>query len=264
MGNPYKKVRPGQPLDIPAEAFNTLLDMAAEWKGRRQNTAVPAGRPGGDSMSVRIRNESGLDLGRFAPIGIGGPIVGPADNLEGFLSSPIALKGIPAMPGRPFAITQEPLPTGKIGLCLIGGITVCRITVFDPDPEAQWAEPAQGNPPYLRTYRGGSLRILWKDPAANPTWAIAAFHANPHPLVRLRLVQTLGKDSGAVVSARLLGRGNGQYAVPDYNAEIPVADLSGLGFSAPANTIATAELHFGVPVNGTIYDVFGILTDIRC
>ena len=34
-GDPYRKVQAGDPLAIPAETFNTFIDMALDWKGRR-------------------------------------------------------------------------------------------------------------------------------------------------------------------------------------------------------------------------------------
>jgi len=45
VGNPFKKVQPGQKLEIPAEAFNTFIDAALDFKARQrsqQQSSIPA------------------------------------------------------------------------------------------------------------------------------------------------------------------------------------------------------------------------------
>jgi len=259
--NIWQKKRPGDRLTIPASVYNALLDLL----NARDNYL--AGGPGGTGAGfIAVRNETGLDIPRFGVIGLGNPIITPTDNLTEFQQR-IALRGVAPMPGRPFGIAQEPIAAGAIGRCAVSGPTPVKLLIYDPDPEAQWAEPTQNNVEALRTYRGGSMRILWREPGDTGTkWAVATFSPNPHPLVRVRLTASLSKDSGQLVNAELLTRGDdGLYVPPTgYSTVIPVGDLSGLGFSAPAMTKATAELHFGVTINSQLYDVIGIITDVRC
>jgi len=259
----YAKVRPGQPLAIPAEAYNAMLDAAIAYKNSRHTWAS------GDTLpttppTIKILNATPNDVPRFGVIGLGQPIVLPSENLTQFHTP--AFRGILPAPGKPFAITAAPIPAGTIGPAIVTGITVCRLTPFDPDPnEALYAEPQSNNTTTLRTYPGGTLRILWREPGdTGDKWAIAVFQPNPHPLVRVRLTQDLTKDSAALVDAELLTRGaDGLYA-PGSRPTIKVGDLSGLGFYATAMTKATAELHFGLTINSNFYDVIGILTDVRC
>jgi hypothetical protein len=39
VGDPFKKVRPGEALQIPAETFNTFLDAARDFKARQRSIA---------------------------------------------------------------------------------------------------------------------------------------------------------------------------------------------------------------------------------
>lgn len=265
MGDPFKKARPGQPLEIPAEAYNAFVETALAHK-RNQLSQTAEVQRAAPAATIKIRNETGQPIPRFAVIGLGEPIILPSTNLAEFQSQ-VAFRGTLPQPGKPFAITQEPIPAGAVGRCMVDGVTPVKLSIFDPDPEAQWAEPSYQNVATLRTYRGGSMRILWRESGDTGTkWAVAAFNPNPHPLVRVRLLASLSKDSGQLVNAELLTRGDdGLYVPPtNYSTVIPVGDLSGLGFSAPAMTKATAELHFGVTINSQLYDVIGIITDVRC
>ena len=265
MGNPFRKVRPGEKIQIPAEAYNAFVETALAHK-RNQLSQTAEVQRAAPAATIKVRNETGQPIPRFGAIGLGEPIILPSTNLAEFQSQ-VALRGVLPQPGKPFAITQEPIPAGAVGRCLIQGITPVKLSIFDPDPEAQWAEPANQSVQSLRTYRGGSMRILWRETGDSGTkWGLVAYGPNPHPLVRVRLLANLPKDTGQLIDALLLTRGaNGLYIVPTtYSVTIKVADLSGLGFSAPANTLAAAELHFGVTISGVFYEVVGILTDVRC
>jgi len=265
MGDPFKKARPGQPLEIPAEAYNAFVETALAHK-RGQLSQTTEGQRPASAPTIKVRNETGQPIPRFGAIGLGEPIILPTTNVTAFQNH-VAFRGTLPQPGKPFAITQEPIAAGGIGRCVVSGPTPVKVSIYDPDPEAQWAEPSQNNVEALRTYRGGSMRILWREPGDTGTkWAVAAFNPNPHPLVRVRLLASLSKDSGQLVNAELLSMGqDGLYVPPtNYSTVIKVGDLSGLGFSAPAMTKATAVLHFGLTINDVFHEVIGILTDIRC
>lgn len=261
-GDAFKKVSPGQPLSIPAAAYNAFIDAALAYKQSQLSQAK--GGLSGAQPNVLVRNESGQNVPRFGVLGIYDPVILPAVNAQEFQNR-IALRGGVPQPGRAFCISQEPIAAGAIGRCLVSGPTPVKVSIYDPDPEAQWAEPAQNNLQALRTYRGGSMRILWREPGdTGVKWAIAVFQPNPRPLVRVRLLNNLSKDSGQLVDAELLTMGPDGVYVPGSGPTIKVGDLSGLGFSAPALTKATAELRFGVTTNGTFHEVIGIVTDVRC
>jgi hypothetical protein len=257
----WQKKKPGDPLKIPAGAWNELLDLLTGMENFQRGIILPS------ETIWRVRNATSTAIPRFGIVRLDSPIIEPADNLSAFQEQ-LTFEGQTPLPGKPFAIAMEPIAPGAIGKVIASGITVTRVSVYDPDKEAVYAEPAPNDVTALKTYRGGTLRILWREPGNTGTkWAAVAFAPLPHPLVRVKLAATLVRDSGAPVAATLLTRGaDGRFMIPtDYDPiTIQVADLSGLGFSGPAGAIATAELHFGVTINDLFYEVLGIVTDIRC
>ena len=78
MGDALRKVKPGDPLAIPAEAFNAFIDAARDVQSRRlaqRQGAQPAQDPG--TTVVLVRNDSGADRDRFDVLGIAGPLISP-------------------------------------------------------------------------------------------------------------------------------------------------------------------------------------------
>ena len=113
-----KRVRSGERLRIPADAYNAFIEASQAFhdKGIDLGREVSRGRrPGGNV--VPVRNDSGADQDRFAVLGIDVPIFGPGDNLQEFQNRP-AFKGIaPAAAdhlGR-FVILLGPAKKGTAG-----------------------------------------------------------------------------------------------------------------------------------------------------
>jgi hypothetical protein len=80
------KVKPGDPLVIPAPTFNTFVDAANDFLARRHDRfqgSRPAARHSG---IVLVRNDSGADRARFDLLGIEGPVIAPAYNLEALVN----------------------------------------------------------------------------------------------------------------------------------------------------------------------------------
>ncbi|MBC7326198.1 MAG: hypothetical protein H5T99_12955, partial [Moorella sp. (in: Bacteria)] len=143
----WRKAQPGDALRIPASLYNALLDLL-----NSRDNYLAKGPRGTGAGFIAVRNETGLDIPRFGVIGLSGPIITPTNNLAEFQQR-IAFRGVTPVPGRPFAITQEPIAAGAIGRCVVSGPTPVKVSIYDPDPEAQWAEPIQNNVEALRTYR---------------------------------------------------------------------------------------------------------------
>lgn len=59
MGNPYRKVAPGEPLRIPAAVYNAILDLIARPDGDLRHALA------GHSVIARAKNNSQTDLPRF-------------------------------------------------------------------------------------------------------------------------------------------------------------------------------------------------------
>ena len=119
-GPTLRKVQRGQPLSIPAETFNTFIDVAQDYKSR-QHRQQPSRTTGTlHPEVVLVKNVSGADRQRFDILGIDGLLITPADNLPAFRNRPVFTGTTPTIAdhhGR-FVILLEPLAAGRIGSAL--------------------------------------------------------------------------------------------------------------------------------------------------
>lgn len=165
MGDPFKKVRPGQPLRIPAETFNTFIDAARDFKARQRTVARTAQPAFQQTGIVPIRNDSGSDRDRFDVLGVGGVVIQPFENLLEFQNHPALVGVVPNEAdhyGR-FAVLLEPLRAGAIGRACLSGVCVVRLNVIDESHD--FADVEDGCTENLKTATVGSAFILWKEPA---------------------------------------------------------------------------------------------------
>lgn len=191
-GDPFKHVHRGEPLQIPAQWFNTVSDLARRNRGQQVNGS-PLPMAGPPAIVVPIRNDSGSAVGRFGILAITGAILSPTANLAAFQNQP-ALVGttpdLPANAGR-FVVLQEPVADGRIGRGLLQGITAVQVEV--PAGEAwtadapgggsgttdytwyQWAdiETDSGHETArLKATPHGAAQILWRELGTGTKWAL--------------------------------------------------------------------------------------------
>ncbi len=177
MADAFRKVRSGQPLVIPARAYNAFVDAALETKRRQQDRRAGELWDGGRSFigggGVAVRNDSGADLERYHTLAIDGPLFLPGeDGPEKSFQNRLAFKGItPTDTTRPgsFAIAREPIPRGEVGLCVVHGVTPARILI--EDEEHAFAEVAPDES-VLTSAGSGSAVILWKEEGVGEKWAL--------------------------------------------------------------------------------------------
>ena len=171
MGDKFKKVQAGQKLKIPAEVWNTLLDVAQ--RDRNQRHSVDSENAVGFRQSgiVKLRNQTGSPLDQFSIVQLNTPIIGPGDNLPEFKRQ-VTFDGIvPAAGcGSRFAVVLQPLAPGKIGLAVASGVVAVRLLVSDL-PYA-CAQPVIGSTTILTSVPHGPAMVLWMESAGAVRWAI--------------------------------------------------------------------------------------------
>lgn len=172
-GDVFKKVQPGQRLEVTAEAFNAFLDAARAVREHKQ-FGTEASQFCRQSGIVRVKNVSGVDQVRYAVLGIAEPIISPLINLDEFkrqVTFDGIIPGIYVHEGR-FVILHEPLAAGRIGLAAIAGVTPVRLLV-DPAHLYEFAGPIAGDTSKLQNVPHGSARVLWVE-SGGPTerWAV--------------------------------------------------------------------------------------------
>ncbi|MCK6487967.1 MAG: hypothetical protein L6R48_06510 [Planctomycetes bacterium] len=129
------KVRPGQPLRIPADTFNAFVDVAAAYQATRTSVRTEGGAITPTAGVVTVRNDTGTDQDRFAVLGISAPLILPTENAAAFQERIALALVIPDQDAHAdrFCILQEPIIAGALGRGLIVGVTPVRLDVQADD-----------------------------------------------------------------------------------------------------------------------------------
>ena len=217
-GDPFRHVRPGQRLEVPAAAYNAFLDAARRERGRMLDTGQDRDADGRKYDVIKVRNASGGDVPRFGVLALTGPIIAPYPEPAEFQAQ-VAMDGeTPVGPDRPFAILLEPLADGAIGRAVVAGIVPVRLTTDGP-PGLGYAVPIDGSVINLRPAAAGPARIVWTD----GEWALVHLGLD-EPLLRIRLTASLVPKGSA--AADPLVRKDGDWT--SAGASITVHDPLGL------------------------------------
>ncbi|MGD9857773.1 MAG: hypothetical protein AB7U20_22750 [Planctomycetaceae bacterium] len=161
MGDSLRKVRRGDPLQIPAETFNTFIDAARDFQNRTQNRQSTNSQELRQTGTLLVKNGSGQDRQRFEVLAIDRPIFLPSDNLWSFQDQVAVIGIVPDEEqhvGR-FVVLLEPLRDGMIGRAVVSGVTPVRLNVLDEAHE--WAELALfDNPPSKPHSDGMEIAVI--------------------------------------------------------------------------------------------------------
>lgn len=177
MAATLKKVRPGDPLVIPAATFNAFIDAAQDFQQRQRSAEQDRYRELRQTGIVLIRNESGADRERFDVLGVAGTIVRPSDNADAFKER-VALKGM--TPGSEhagrFAVLLEPLAANEVGRACVAGVCVVKVRMNDEGHT--FAEAKAGQATMLDSAASGTACLLYIQPPSereNPqiAWTVA-------------------------------------------------------------------------------------------
>ena len=171
-----KKVQPGDPLKIPAEMFNTGIDLIREFKARQHGIAAKHAPVARQTDIVLVRNNCGYDRDRFDVLAFGLPAIGPEENPAEFQNR-VVLDG--DIPGHASTITRfvvllEPIANGAIGRAVISGVVQTKIWVYEACHEWADVHPApEGDEAYhLASAQYGAAQIVWKESGLGLKWAI--------------------------------------------------------------------------------------------
>jgi hypothetical protein len=183
-----RKVKSGDPLVIPAETFNTFIDAARDVRGRQHSQGRRVTPPIPDPWTVRVKNATGAALDRFAVVGLGEPLILPADSEAAFKSEPLVFKAdVPAAgthEGR-WAVCAEPIPDAALGRARLLGVVQVRVEIVDEDH--RFAEITDADATKLTSAPVGSARILWAESGTGEKWGVVCLQSPPAapPVVEL-------------------------------------------------------------------------------
>lgn len=166
------KVNPGDPIRIKADDWNKLLDVAAAARGSeliyspgKKLSTTPNG------FVVPVKNNTGADISRYHAAGVGAPLFSPTDNAQTFLNQlGFAGEDMSTSYFGKFAVFQETVKNGKIGLAMLQGITVAEITVGHADHDRVDVDTSGGSKLVSQFYGAGE--ILYKQSGTGTKWAV--------------------------------------------------------------------------------------------
>ncbi|MCL2645586.1 MAG: hypothetical protein FWD61_01110 [Phycisphaerales bacterium] len=197
MGDPLKKVKPGDKLRIPATTYNAFIDTTRAFQASQRNIGSTPQSAMRSSGIVLVRNDSGNDLSRYSVLGIDSPIIDPEDNLDAFKNK-VAVVGVTPSEddhvGK-FVILLEPLKSKKIGMAYGAGICPVKIDVPDEDVEYPYADIADGKTANLKAKHYGAATILWREGGTGVQWALVRLGPPlPTCIFPVKLKQTGGEQ----------------------------------------------------------------------
>jgi hypothetical protein len=204
MTNALRRVRPGEPVKIPAAAWNRMIEEV-----------VPRPRFVGSDEAwphvnhrVRMKNFTTGPLDRWGVLQIDGMletptgVTGPAE--DSFQSYPGVVGVVPGLASaaaqRAYVVSVEPIAAGEIGQGAIAGVVQARMVVRCTGH--RHARPVTNQVAYLESCDVGPFRQLWRGATgtagATGVWSLLMFGTENDPT-------TLpGHATGAV---QMLGHG---------------------------------------------------------
>ncbi|MCL2120389.1 MAG: hypothetical protein FWH27_18400 [Planctomycetaceae bacterium] len=167
MNNPFQHVRSGEPLQIPAVAYNAMLDAAQAHRNRRINHA-PHGS-GFGSLFVHVVNKSGTFLRKFDVVGLDG--AAETRNLNEFKNR-IVFRGVVPQKRHKgkFAILQEDASPNMVVRACVYGVTQAKVRVESSDDEPTFCDIAEGVTDHLVS--GSGAEVLWSDMTSSYRWSL--------------------------------------------------------------------------------------------
>ncbi len=164
-GDSLRKVKSGDPLNIPAAAYNAFVDAAVDLRQRQHEESREPQRLRRDNDVILVLNSTGSTVNRFGVLAITDPIIAPTDALE---LERVAFTGVvpAAEHAGKFAILLETAAPGAIVRAAMGGVVPVKVGLLQPDDE--FADVAPGQTGYLNSGDSGPAQILWVESSLVP------------------------------------------------------------------------------------------------
>lgn len=173
MGDKFRKVQAGEPVVFSADQWNAFVDAAQANAQAELDQLAAQPSTFRDPDVVRVKNETGRDLPRFAVVGLGQPMFVPGVNLAQFARE-VTFRGVvPNGHAGRFALLLEPALQGRVAKAQVSGVCHARLNVGDASHGC--AEANDGDTTRLITRPDGSAQVLWKDAGTGDRWGVVRF-----------------------------------------------------------------------------------------
>lgn len=158
------RVSKGDPLRIPHDVWNALLDMLSWWRRGHRNDLDSEAL---SSMLERsqtlawVKNASGGSRQRYEILGLETTLIDP--SYSAYTDDTLAFSGITpttaAHHSGKFCVLQEPIANNAIGLACIDGVTLAKLSVGSTSHTH--AEVTNNDGSFLTTGAIGCVRVLY-------------------------------------------------------------------------------------------------------
>lgn len=208
VGDPYRKVQPGDRLEFPALAWNAAIDAGRAFRAGQFDGGANGLTTTRSGVLISLINNSGSNLDRYGVLGLGDPLWTPYDNEDAFLRT-VVFQGVqPAVPDHlgKFAIVLEPADDGRVARAWIGGCVTVRVDVLNDGHT--YADVKDGSVSELRSAGYGSAQILWREGGTGSQWAVVRLGNETGACRVAYTTSSIGARSGST-----LGYGTGTIQV---------------------------------------------------
>lgn len=250
-----RRVRPGEDLKIPANAYNLFCEAAEDYLRRKSGNLAGGGGLGAFSptLTIPIRNTTGSHIEPYSAAKL---LASPL-TIENYVS---AVAGRPvvdvakatSMKDEPLAIPTQGIPDGAVGQAVICGVTplICYVT----DTTHRFAVP---NPDtgYWKSARVGPLFLLQHSLTGPEEYSLAAILPRFSGEIK-HYVKITGPPVDYLYPGVLLESVNTiRYETDQVRVQrIPMAGASPVVFEKDA--VYDVALIGSVEVSGTIYPLY--------
>ena len=189
MADPFRRVSVGEPLVIPASAWNATLDAAEAYRSLQEG--IDRARVTSTPLSVLAHNATGVDVPRFGVVSLEQqPAILPSENPEEFqrrivsyvINGPNSYAGV-------VGVAQAPIAAGTIGSVLVSGVTAVQIDVLVSGTADAYADIVPGVNTHVQSRTvGGRFSILWVEPGLGMRWGYILLQRAGGPVTPVTLV----------------------------------------------------------------------------
>lgn len=164
-GDTLRKVKSGDPLRIPAGAYNAFVDAAVDLRQRQHDETRDQQRLRRDGDVILVLNSTASTVNRFGVLGITDPIILPGDALE---IERVAFTGVVPQEEHAgkFAILLETAAPGAIVRAATGGVVPVKIGMASAADK--FADVSPGLTDRLQSGDSGAAQILWVEISISP------------------------------------------------------------------------------------------------
>jgi hypothetical protein len=206
VNDAFRKVRPGEPVRVAAQAWNKIIDqVTTKPRFDGSTSAWPA-----INFQVRCRNATSGVVSRWGVLQITGVLETPTGATGATGAAAAATMSFQAYPGivgvtptdtagARYVVATQPIKAGEIGMAAIDGVVQVKLNV---QSESDGFATAQGGSvDQMKTASSGNASVLWKEPGTGAgKWGLVRIGAGAGGGVKLgKITGTWTKGTEATV-----------------------------------------------------------------